>query len=705
MKLFSREHPAADPLADKTTRLQRVWYFWSELHLLWKALLVLLVLAILGIPFYRPAMRAQKAINHESDLATAKKALAEGNYVEARDYALQVLRGDPQKNDALPIFMRAAAGAADSRLMMAAREYLAQKTENKADRSFAWDVLSKQSPMGVAGMNWMMLRDDERKDPDFLAPWLERLVAESLLPLVDAELAKQTSQTDPRIEKIRLSQLARQATDVSHRELQARLLDRIASHPEDGPILLEVLDEIPQSALIPYAFTALGKWIEARGDKATVEDQMRLARCEIAANPDSKDAVLTRVTDTFGSSNPIQAARLHATMERFEKAKELLEPTLAKGDPDAFRLMATVLERLGKTEEWNKLLENPPEGVSMAQVWCDRAHIASKLGDGRSKTELEQKAFAAAELEAKSDSLIRLARHAYDRGLVDFSLDTWIKAIQRGSSSPLPFFYSIDPVIRSAAGGKKESQLFDMLRIYRSVEPGNLDVAIQYSYLGCLLGNVPPATVITELSAVRERLLQDPGNPATRALDCTIALAHLLEGHPEKAAELTGDTSIDWFNQIPAHRAIRAVALTKTGRKEEADVYLEGFDWDILLPGEMRVLRELLEIPVEIDEAQVALEAEKSEKARLAEEARQAQKARELEEIRKNLEAKAPTKSAEEEAAERAEKAERARLAEEARQAKRAAELKEIREKLAARAAKEAEEAKKSENAEPPATR
>lgn len=689
-------------MADKTTPLRRLGYIWLNLHLLWKVLLVLLVLAILGIPFYRPALRAQKAMNYESELAAAKKALAEGKHVEARDLALQILRSDQERNEALPIFMRAAAGAADSRLTMAAREYLSQKTEDEADRIFAWDVLCKQSPMGIAGMSWISLHDEERKDPDFLAPWLERLVAEDLGPLVDTELAKQTSQTDPRVERIRLSRLASQGTDVSLRELQARLLDRIASHPEDGPMLLEVMDKIPQSALIPYALTALGKWLQVRGDQATVEDQMRLARCEIAANPESKDTVLTRMISTYGNSKPVPVAKLHFTFERFEKARELLEPTLTQGDPAAFNLMADVLERLGKLEDWNKLLENPPEGVSLAEVWCDRAYIASKQGDERAKTEFGQKALAAAQLEAKSDSLIRLARHADDRGLADYAMETWIKVILRGSASPLPFFYSIDPVIRSAAQGKKESPLFDMLRVYRSQEPGNLDVAIQYSYLGCLLGNAPPAALITELSPVRERLLKEPGSPKIHALSCMIALAHLLEGHPETAAKITDGSNIDWFNEIPAYRVIRAIALTKTGRKEEADVYLEGFDWDSLLPSEIRVFRELLEIPVEIDEVQIALDAEKSKKAKLAEEARQAQKAKELEEIRKALEAKEGDQSEEAKIAEKAERAEKARLAEETRQAKRNAELKEIREKLAERAAKEAAEAK---NPEPPSTR
>ena len=155
--------------------------------------------------------------------------------------------------------MRAAAGAADSRLTGAAREYLSQNTEDKTDRIFAWNVLCEQSPMGIAGMSWLSIREDEKKDPDFLAPWLERLMTENLSQLVEVELARQTNQTDPRVERIRLSLLAKRATDVSLRELQARLLDRIASHPDDGPMLLEVMDEIPQPALIPVLFHRLGQ--------------------------------------------------------------------------------------------------------------------------------------------------------------------------------------------------------------------------------------------------------------------------------------------------------------------------------------------------------------------------------------------------------------------------------------------------------------
>ena len=69
---------------------------------------------------------------------------------------------------------------------------------------------------------------------------------------------------------------------------------------------------------------------------------------------------------------------------------------------------------------------------------------------------------AAAELRTKSDSLILLARHASHRGMSDYAVDVWVKTIQRGSASPLPFFFSINRVVESIALSKKESQLFDI---------------------------------------------------------------------------------------------------------------------------------------------------------------------------------------------------------------------------------------------------
>jgi len=687
MKLFSRDEPPKDSLAVRTTLRERIGNFWNGLHLLWKTLLIIGVPAILAIPFYGRAIRANNTRNYEQDLIAARQALAAGRDVEARDLSLSLLQRVPNNNDPLPLLMHAAAGANDARLLPIARHYLQLNTKNKPDRLFAWKTVSNESPMGIAAHTWLeFVGEDEKNDADFLIAWLERLQTENLGHEIEGILAKQAGLIDPRLERVRLSMLAEAGTENSYRELQARLFDRITSHPDDGPLLIDAIDRIPQSALIPYAFIGFGDWLKARGGEPSVENQLRLARCEMAAKPETSDAVINRIASAYGASAPLPVARFYDALDRYDKAVELLKPLATSGDPDAFPFMAGILEKQAKLEEWDKLLATPPEGAFLPGIFCDRAFIASKRGDERAKTQFEQEALIIAEKRLQKDSLIHLARHASDRGMNEYALGIWVKAIRSGPSSPLPLFNSISWIFERLARDKQENQLLDSLTVYRAAEPGNLDVVTQHLYLACLIGNVTPAQILTALSPVREKIRSQP-------LDFTIAFANLLEGRNKLADELTGDTSIDWFSQIPAFRVIRAITLTKIGRKEEADIYMEDFPWDSMLPCETRVYRELLEPPKESNQPENVEKLEKSEKAKIAEGVRQAQKAKELMEIRKALEAKEGGKSEEEKLAEKAEKAEKSRLAEQARQAARAEELKAVRERLAAQAAKEAAEA------------
>ncbi len=696
MKFFSRDQTVVDPLAIKVSLWNWIRHTWGHLHLLWKSLIVIGLLAILGIPFYGRALMANKTRTYAQDLTAAKRALADGRDADARDLSLALLRREPKNLEPLPLLMHAASGARDSLLVPVARSYLGMNTQNKPERVFAWKAIAKECPMGSAGITWLSsIQENERADPDFLFPWLERLKTEKLGNEIEEVLAKQTGVIDPRMERIRLSMLAIRDTEVSYRELQARLFDRIASHPADGPVLIDAIDEVPQSALIPYSFIGIGEWLKASGGEPSVENRLRLARCEMVAKPEAAEEILTRTTNAHAATAPLPLARLYFALSRFDRAEELLKPLLAKGDLGVFSLMARVLEKQQKLDEWDQLLASPPEGAFLPGILCDRAYLAMQRGDDRATVEFEQEASLGAEKQLDSDSLIRLARHASDRGMKDYALGIWVKAIRKGPSSPLPLFTSISPVFETLARDRQEIQLLEILTVYRVADPGNLDVVTQHLYLTCLIGSVTPDQLLSVLLPLKEKF-------NSQTLSLPIAFAELLEGRTALAEKLTGDATIDWFSQIPAFRAIRAITLTKTGRKEEADIYMEDFPWDVLLPSEKRVFKELLEVPEESSQIEVADKLEQHEKAKIAEGVRQAERAKELMEIRKALEAKEAGTSEQQKIAEKNQKAEKARLAEEARQAKRTEELNEIRAILAARAAKEAAEKLDSEKPEIP---
>ena len=103
---------------------------------------------------------------------------------------------------------------------------------------------------------------------------------------------------------------------------------------------------------------------------------------------------------------------------------------------------------------------------------------------------------------------------------------------------------------------------------------------------------------------------------------------------------MTSDSMILLARQSSTRRmhtyasGIWVIVLTKTGGKEEADIYLEDFPWDSLLPSETRVFRELLDDPAEPEAADEAAKADKSAKARQAKRAKEARAVREAREAK-----------------------------------------------------------------------
>ena len=80
------------------------------------------------------------------------------------------------------------------------------------------------------------------------------------------------------------------------------------------------------------------------------------------------------------------------------------------------------------------------------------------------------------------------------------------------------------------------------------MEPGNLDVLTQYFYLGCLLGNVTPATLLSELSPVREKLRQLGKKTVPKLWIAQSLSAICWRASRTGRAQMTGDSSIDWFD-------------------------------------------------------------------------------------------------------------------------------------------------------------
>jgi hypothetical protein len=351
---------------------------------------------------------------------------------------------------------------------------------------------------------------------------------------------------------------------------------------------LPLIDRLPQESLIPELHSVLERWQQAVGELPDAAAALRMSRYEMAANPRRATAIFEETLERYRTEDPVATARWCLVLDRADLALELA-PSFPRNDAAAFHLHCSLLEQNGNLTAWADRLQSPPADAFLPQVMADRAFVASLMDQRPARVQAEEAAFAAAADSSHDDALIRLARHAESRQQLDLARRAWVEAIRR-RTGPLPQGIRLAAVIEQLAVLNKESELLDVLTAYRFMEPTNFIFTVQQAYLSCITGRNSPASVIRELEHVRQ------AEPDLLPARCVVALAHLMEDRPDEALELT-DVDIDWSEIMPAYRVIRALALQRSNRSEEAQALLAGVPWDDMLPSEVRTLRGLLGQP------------------------------------------------------------------------------------------------------------
>jgi len=563
---------------------------WENLHPLWRVAGVLVVLAGLAIGASGPGLELYRGWKNDRNLAGAKEALMHGNYSEARELSLQVLRADASRHEALAVLLPAANALGDPRSAEFALGMLGQKESAASDRTLAWEIVCRSCSAGYVFGVWPALPEPERANPDFVALLFDRMLREGLEDDAALLLRQQPQPLLPQLHLRYMQLFIHKGTGEAYREFQRTLNAHLAAGRGNMEPEVALIDQLPQSSLLADTFAALSQWQKKQG-KADAASELRLARCEMASAPGRADDIFSAALARYRDSDPIATASWCLRTGRPDAVPALLDSPAAAGNEELFELRCRLNEKTGYLKEWAALLDQPPASAFLPVVFCDRAYVASRVTDEDARKKAEDEALRSASESLANDAFIRLARRATSRGLDDLALRAWVEAIRR-RSGPLPLANDIKHVIEQLAIAKKESELLEVLTSYRLVEPGNPMIFVQYDYLACLNGTIDPDALIDDLTPIHKKF------PDALPVRCVLALAHLIEGRGKEALRLTDGDEIDWFAAGAAHRAIRGIILRENGRDEEAAVFLEDFPWDALLPAEKRTLAALTESPV-----------------------------------------------------------------------------------------------------------
>jgi thioredoxin-like negative regulator of GroEL len=560
---------------------------WANLHPAWRFLGVAAGMAVVTFGVMRPGLDLYRDFRDHQRLKGAAEALDAGRYAEARDLTRAVLQRDGTRKDAYPILLRASEALNDSRRAQVALALLADTNASQADRTEAWRICCKSTASWIVRSVWLELPETERSNQTFIGHLTDRLVYDGHLAEAEKLISDLESPLATELEERRMRILAMKGTRAAYQEFQLRLGGLLPRIDGDSRVP-QLLDEVPQSDLLPGLQTPLREWQERTGQQSP-EQVLRLARCQMADDPDQADHFFSEFHERYRESAPLETAHWCLQLGLTEEADAILTvlPTGPDEDPQRFLLHYEVLEKLAAHERWIALLESAPPTIPAAWVACERAALGELLGDAKSMNLAMDLALREASEDPDDDALITLARHAKRRGLSLLARNAWLEAIRR-KSGPLPLLSSIQGEVESLANDQKENELFEVLNTYRLIERSNPAVIAQHDYLACLNGRLAPENLIENLSPIHAQ------HPEALPVSCILALGHLLVDQPERAKELT-DKDIDWLSAVPAYRAVRGLALQATGQNDQAAALLTDFPWTKLLPSERKTFQAMAE--------------------------------------------------------------------------------------------------------------
>jgi len=565
--------------------LKRIWRRWRRPIVFWGRLLALaLVVALL----WRPVERWVGQYRIERKLRIAEDALRSGHETKARDYSLDALRNDGDPARAFAVLLPSIERVGSDRAIDLAAAAIGSPEIAEDLRRRAWEIVCREAPVARLLGLWFTLDGGERAREEWILPMARRLLEEGAGGRAVAVLGELGEPLSPEAEESRLRAWLQRGDPEALRRFVFELCRLLEDQPADAERWGAVFDELPQAALDEIRARAVFLTLpEPRGVEPAAA--WRRARCRIVFDPGQAAAILEETLARVGPADPPLAADWCLRLGRPDRAMEWFgepEPALEAGE---FERQWRVLEAAAELERQIEFLTEASEQPSRPR-WQARlfeAKASALVGGKRAADASATQALQLAIEHTDSGLVPRFAREAARLGLVEIAFEAWTAALVRGEGR-LPLADDLMPVVERLMQEDRERELMGALVTLRRLEPGNPTVAVLHGYLACLHGFMEPSTLVDKLEAM------EAGGNVTLPLISTLTFAYVLAGDAERAVLLSDALDADWFALPVRHRAIRAVALDDVGRAEEAEVFLEDFPWELLMPTEERVMKDLL---------------------------------------------------------------------------------------------------------------
>jgi hypothetical protein len=563
---------------------------WNELPSWVRVLAVLGILLGIGWMTARPAYARFRQWRLERNYQAALVADRAGRSSEARELARALILSGDRRVETLRVLERSLVALKDPRHEEVALWLFGHPSAGLEDRVRTFAVLAPESPYGRMRVLWSSLSEHERKDPRFMMPIADRMLADGAFGTVMQLLGAPSGDAhDPAAAERRIRAAIGVASPESCEDAQRWIVDAWKADP-DSPLEVWLrLESIPVVELDDFLLEPMRAWlVQGRPGKPgrgeCIDARIRWPLLAPAERGPFLDTLIAR----WKRDAPLALGKFLAAVGHDERLVEALDDPVVCEDDELVALRLEALQRLRRADDMvlTLLLQGRTLTPMWTQSWLAAAsHVA---GDTAIQADAWRAAIEEGQTSSEAGALIELNDFAVKAGMLEEHRSALVAAIKRGRGA-LPAYDQVKPFLKALEEQDSDDDLIAVHQRFVRLEPWNPALVNRYCHLAALSGLEDPAVLIGHLESVAN---QAPDLAQTSAVQATV---HLLGGDVVRADECWKRLKLPVDELTVGFRAAHLATAVVAGRTPPDDASVVSFPWDELLSCERTAFRKIID--------------------------------------------------------------------------------------------------------------
>lgn len=349
---------------------------------------------------------------------------------------------------------------------------------------------------------------------------------------------------------------------------------------------LRILGSLPDSWISePLARSALGRFRE--DPDLSVSDRLWVDLLKIGVGDGDRKAIIDSAVAAYRDSALTVLVPWLERLGEHERVVDLTDPAgrTAEMGSELFQSRARALGLLGRYEELEKELLDPPAEIADIPLLCCRAILATQQEKRSHALLLWQEAMERAERDATRNWFYYISDRASLVGNEDLEMEAMARGIEGRFGRPPPTA-ELAGLITWLYEHHETKRLLDVSYRLLQREPRNPLLINNYYYLKALHGTATRE----DLEVLKELVAAIPDEPGFAS---SLAFAHLELDEPAEAIQVLDELDTD--ERPRSEQAIRAAALSALEQREASFAIAANIDWDKFSTEEATVLRSWIE--------------------------------------------------------------------------------------------------------------